>query len=113
MYDMIQQGDQPNLSDLFTLKETSKSSVPLNESHCLRTLKSSFAVLLATLLGTSSAIYKVFKRDVVEAFETHQPAMETYRYVLSLPGKLVYTEILRWAQLRFHTHTGHTQYKPL
>ena len=60
MYDMIQQGAQPNLSDLFTLKEASKISVPVNESQCLRTLKS-FAVLLATLLGTTSAIYKVFK----------------------------------------------------
>jgi hypothetical protein len=101
MYDMIQQGAQPNLSDLFTLKEASKISVPTNESQCLRTLKS-FAVLLATLLGTTSAIYKVFKRDVVEAFETHQPAVETY--ALSLPGKLIYAEILRWVQLRFHSY---------
>ena len=101
MYDMIQQGAQPNLSDLFTLKEASKISVPTNESQCLRTLKS-FAVLLATLLGTTSAIYKVFKRDVVEAFETHQTAVETY--ALSLPGKPIYAEILRWVQLRFQSY---------
>jgi hypothetical protein len=101
MYDMIQQGAQPNLSDLFTLKEAGKISVPINESQCLRTLKS-FAVLLATMLGTSSGIYRAFKVDVVEAFEAHQPAVETY--ALSLPGKPVYAEILRWVQLRFHAY---------
>jgi hypothetical protein len=102
MYDMrIQQGAQPNLSDLFTLKAASKISIPVNESQCLRTLKS-FAVLLATLLGTTSRIYKAFKTDVVDAFEAHQPAVETY--TLSLPGKPIYAEILRWVKLCFHSY---------
>jgi hypothetical protein len=101
MYDMIQQGAQPNLSDLFTLKVASKISIPVNKSQCLRTLKS-YAVLLATLLGTTSRIYKAFKTDVVDAFEAHQPAVETY--TLSLPGKPIYAEILCWVQLRFHLY---------
>jgi hypothetical protein len=101
MWDMIQQGGQPNLSDLFALKEASKISMPMTESQALRTLKA-FAVVLAVLCGTSSQIFKSYKSGVVEAYELHQAAVETY--ALSLPGKPVYAQIVRWVQLRLHSY---------
>ncbi len=101
MWDMIQQGGSPNLSDLFALKEASKRAMPINDSQALRTLKA-FTVVLAVLCGTQSDIFKSYKSGVIEAYELHHSAVETY--ALSLPGKPVYAQIVCWVQLCLHSY---------
>jgi hypothetical protein len=71
-----------------------------------------FAVLLYTLVGPANPLYLKFKRELVDKYDNFQPLVETY--TASLQGQPVYTQMVRWVQLRcnaywnvaVHTLTG-------
>jgi hypothetical protein len=44
----------------------------------------------------------MFKREIVDQYDTFQPVVETY--VASLPGQPIYTQMLRWVQLRCNAY---------
>jgi hypothetical protein len=100
-YDMVQQGAAPQLQDLYALKEASKISVPNSEQQMVRTLKA-YTVLLYTVVGPTHPLYLATKRDLVDQYDTYQPLVETY--VASLRGQPVYTQMVRWVQLRCNAY---------
>jgi hypothetical protein len=100
-YDLVQQGAAPQLQDLYALKEASKISVPPTEQQMIRTLKA-FTVLLYTVVGPSNSLYRAFKKKLIDLYNSFQPVIETY--VASLPGQPVYTQMMRWAQLRCNAY---------
>jgi hypothetical protein len=102
-YDMVQQGAAPQLQDLYALKEASKISVPTTEQQMVRTLKA-FTVLLYTMVGPTHPLYLATKRDLVDQYDTFQPLVETY--VASLRGQPIYTQMVRWVQLRCNAYWG-------
>jgi hypothetical protein len=101
-YDLVQQGGAaPQLQDIYALKEASKISVPTTEQQMLRTLKA-FTVLLYTVLGANNPISVAFRHEVVDQYDSFQPVVETY--VASLPGQPIYTQMIRWVQLRCNAY---------
>jgi hypothetical protein len=100
-YDLVQQGAAPQLQDLYALKEASKISVPTTEQQMIRTLKA-FTVLLYTVVGPSNPLYRAFKHELIDPYDSFQPVVETY--VASLPGQPIYTQMVRWAQLRCNAY---------
>jgi hypothetical protein len=100
-YDVVQQGAAPQLQDLYALKEAGKISVPSTEQQMMRTLKA-YAVLLHTMLGAANPLTRAFKREIVDQYDNYQPVVETY--VASLRGKPVYTQMVRWVQLRCNAY---------
>jgi hypothetical protein len=93
MHELLKEG-LPTLTDILDLKAASKVSMPTKESQMLRTLRS-FGVVLAVIVGVSSDLYQDYKEDV-------QPRLETLAE--TNPGQLVYAQVLRWLQLRFHEY---------
>jgi hypothetical protein len=47
-------------------------------------------------------VYQTFKRELVDQYDNFQPLVETY--VASLPGQPVYTQMVRWVQLRCNAY---------
>jgi hypothetical protein len=59
-------------------------------------------VLLYTMVGPTHPLYLATKRNLVDQYDTFQPLVETY--IASLPGQPVYTQMVRWVQLRCNAY---------
>jgi hypothetical protein len=100
-YDLVQQGAAPQVQDLYALKEASKIAVPTTEQQMVRTFKA-FAVLLYTVVGPANPLYLKFKKEIVDDYDNFQPLVETY--AASLRGQPIYTQMVRWVQLRCNAY---------
>jgi hypothetical protein len=68
----------------------------------VRTLRF-FGLVLAVILGANSDdLYKDYKEDVIDAYKTIQPRLETLAE--TNPGQLVCAKVLRSLQLRFQEY---------
>jgi hypothetical protein len=61
-----------------------------------------FAVVLAVALGPASELYRAYKTDVVDTYDSIQPKLETLAE--SHPFKPVYAQLLCWLQLHFQEY---------
>jgi hypothetical protein len=100
-YDLVQHGAAPQLQDLNALKEASKIAVPTTEQQMVQTFMA-VAVLLCTVVGPENPLYLKFKRELVDEYGNFQPHVETY--AASLRGQPVYTQMVRWVQLRCNAY---------
>ena len=105
LHDLLYMGT-PQLTDLWAMKAANKLWIPTKASQLVRTIKS-FAVVLATVLGTNSLLYQVYKKQIVDAYDEVSPTLETYAE--RHPMQPVYAQVLRWLQLRFHDYWRQAQ----
>ena len=105
LHDLLYMGT-PQLTDLWAMKAANKLWIPTKASQLVRTIKS-FAVVLATVLGTNSLLYQVYKTQIVDAYDEVSPTLETYAE--RHPMQPVYAQVLRWLQLRFHDYWRQAQ----
>ena len=105
LHDLLYLGT-PQLTDLWAMKAANKLWIPTKLSQLVRTLKS-FAVVLATVIGTEALLYQCYKAQIVDAFDEVSPTLETYAE--RHPGQPVYAQIVRWLQLRFNEYWRQAQ----
>ncbi len=105
LHDLLYMGT-PQLTDLWAMKAANKLWVPTKLSQLVRTMKS-FAVVLATVVGTDSLIYQCYKAQVVDTYEDVSPALENYAERRA--DQPVYAQVLRWLQLRFNEYWRQSQ----
>ena len=105
LHDLLYMGT-PQLTDLWAMKAANKLWVPTKLSQLVRTMKS-FAVVLATVVGTDSLIYQCYKAQVVDTYEDVSPTLENYAERRA--DQPVYAQVLRWLQLRFNEYWRQSQ----
>ena len=105
LHDLLYMGT-PQLTDLWAMKAANKLWIPTKLSQLARTLRS-FAVVLATVVGTDSLLYQCYKAQVVDAYEDVSPTLENYAERRA--GQPVYAQVLRWLQLRFNEYWRQAQ----
>jgi hypothetical protein len=97
----------PTLLDLVDLKAAAKISLPTKESQMLRTCRA-FGVVLAVICGTRAPIYRNYRLDILDRYDSIQPLVEELAEVYN--KDLVYAQILRWLQLRFQEYWSELEY---
>ena len=105
LHDLLYLGT-PQLTDLWAMKAANKLWIPTKLSQLVRTMKS-FAVVLATVVGTDSLLYQCYKAQVVDAYEDVSPTLENYAERRA--GQPIYAQVLRWLQLRFNEYWRQAQ----
>lgn len=68
VHETLASGATSNLRDVLDLKKAAKLSLPTNDKQTRKTLEG-FGVLLAVVLGTSSTVFRTYRREVLEDFE--------------------------------------------
>ena len=96
----------PQLADLWAMKAANKLWIPTELSQLVRTMKT-FAVVLATVVGTDSLLYQCYKAQIVDSYEEVSPTIENYAECRA--DQLVYAQVLRWLQLRFNEYRRQAQ----
>jgi hypothetical protein len=96
LHEILREG-YPSVKDILDLKAASRISMLTKKSQMLRMMRA-FEVVLAVALGTSSQLYKTYKKDVIDSYNALQPKPEAL--VELYPQEPIYAQVLRWLQLR-------------
>ena len=111
IHDMLHMGNAtPQLADLWAMKTANKLWIPTKMTQLVRTLKT-YAVVLATVVGTHHPLYRSYRTQVVDCFDEVSPMLELLAE--QSPRKPVYAQVLRWIQLRVNEYWRQAQRTPL